>query len=93
MKLDIKRIRKRKIEGNKMSIKLKGYSNLSEWAISKGMIGARQATSSSINYDNRCSHCNNIITPGESHIPYGDLNVPSRGGSCKFKQCVSIRMH
>ena len=76
-----------------MSAKLKGYSNLSEWAISKGMVDVKQATSSNINYDNRCSHCNKIITPGESHIPCGDLNIPSRGSSFKHKQCMSIRMN
>ena len=76
-----------------MSIKFEDYGLYPEWAKTPGIISERKATSSSIKYDNRCSHCNNIIMPGESHIPVGDLNVPSRGGSFKFKQCMSIRMN
>lgn len=76
-----------------MSIKLEDYGDLPEWFIAKDIISERKVISSNVNYDNRCSHCNNIITPEESHIPVGDLNVPSRGGSYKSKQCMSIRMH
>ena len=93
MKLNIKRIRKRKTEGNKMSMKFEEYGSLPEWARTPNIISEAKAASPSVNYDKRCSHCNNIIASGESHLPVGDLMVPSRGGSFKSKQCMSIRMH
>lgn len=75
-----------------MSIKLEDYGIVPEWAIDKRIVSETKfplgAKSDSI-----CSHCNKIITPGESHIPCGDLNIPSRGGSFKHKQCMSIRMN
>ena len=65
-----------------MSIKLEDYGNLPEWATAPGMISETKI-SSSVVYDSRCSHCNNIIAPGEHHIPCG--------GSYKYKQCLSMR--
>lgn len=73
-----------------MSIKFEDYGNLPEWATAPGMISETKI-SSSVVYDSRCSHCNNIIAPGEHHIPCGDLSVPSKGGSYKYKQCLSMR--
>ena len=73
MKLDIKRIRKNETEGKGMSIKFEDYGSIPDWARTPNIVSETKSTASSVNYDNKCNHCNNIIAPGESHIPIGDL--------------------
>ena len=74
-----------------MSIKFEDYGSIPDWARTPNIVSETKSTASSVNYDNKCNHCNNIIAPGESHIPIGDLMIPNRGGSNKVKQCMLMR--
>ena len=74
----------------KMSIKFEDYGFTPDWINLPEMVSETKILSSVV-YDSRCSHCNNIIAPGEHHIPCGGLSVSSKGGSYKYEQCLSMR--
>ena len=73
-----------------MSIKFEDYGSMPEWARTPNIVSETRVPLSVI-CGNRCSHCNNIIKPGESHNPVRDLYIPGRGGSYKTKQCMLTR--
>ena len=63
MKLDIKRIRKRKTEGNKISI--------NERALVMEIKKPNWKAILKTDFKYRCSHCNNIIKQGHTHTQNG----------------------
>ena len=73
-----------------MSIKFEDYGFTPDWINLPEMVSETKILSSVV-YDSRCSHCNNINAPGEHHNPVRDLYIPGRGGSYKTKQCMLTR--